>query len=88
MNESDNAPENTRSRPKLSVGRMIVIGLFGLLCLGFAFRLVQYGISWISGRESADLNYGALTVWSLIYTVVCAGIAALAWWMPAEEEAD
>jgi hypothetical protein len=33
-----------------------------------------------------DTNFKAMTIWALIYVVVCAGIAAAAYFMPREME--
>jgi H+/Cl- antiporter ClcA len=63
-----------------------VIGFFGLLTLGFLFRFLQNGYHWLGGHSTADVNYKALTVWCLVYVVVCSGIAAFAYWLPAEDD--
>jgi len=87
MTETSNQSDSdaTATRGRLGPARWALIVIFGLLAAGFLFRLVQYGFDWISGAESADLNYKALTAWSLIYVLVCAGIAYGAWRMPVDE---
>ena len=88
MNEISEQAGRSESanRGRLSPTRWALIVIFGLLSAGFLLRFFQYGFNWVSGAESADLNYKALTIWSLIYVVVCAGIAFAAWRIPAEED--
>ena len=35
-----------------------------------------------------DTNFKAMTIWALVYVIVCAAIAAVAYYMPRETEAD
>jgi hypothetical protein len=35
-----------------------------------------------------DTNFKAMTIWALIYVIVCAGIAAVAYFMPREAEEE
>ena len=60
--------------------------VFGLLSLAFLFRAGQFGYKWLSGVVEGDTNFKAMTIWALIYVVVCAGIAAVAYFMPREIE--
>jgi TRAP-type C4-dicarboxylate transport system permease small subunit len=55
--------------------RKVVAVIFALLSLAFLFRFVQYGYKWVSGAVQGDTNFKALTIWSLVYVIVCAGIA-------------
>lgn len=84
MSPTATSPDTSSGRPPRSAGRWAVVGLFMLLAAGFVLRLVQNGYHWFRGTVSPDVNYKALTVWCLIYAVVCAGIAAFAYWLPAE----
>ncbi len=71
-----------------SIGQWIVAVIFGLLTLGFLFRFLQFGYKWLRHAVEGDSNFKVLTVWALIYTVVCGGIAALAYFLPREEPDD
>lgn len=69
-----------------SIAQWVVTVVFGLLTLGFLFRAGQSGSKWLSGVVEGDTNFKALTIWALIYVVVCAGIALVAYFMPREME--
>ena len=76
------------SQPPRSIGQWIVTGIFGLLSVAFLFRAVQFGYKWIAKVVEGDTNFKAMTIWALIYVVVCAGIAAVAYFMPRETDED
>ena len=69
-----------------SIAQRAVTVVFGLLSLAFLFRAGQFGYKWLSGVVEGDTNFKAMTIWELIYVVVCAGIAAVAYFMPRETE--
>lgn len=69
-----------------SFAQWAVTVVFGLLSLAFLFRVGQFGYKWLSGVVEGDTNFKAMTIWALIYVVVCAGIAAVAYFMPREIE--
>jgi TRAP-type C4-dicarboxylate transport system permease small subunit len=69
-----------------SIAQRAVTVVFGLLSLAFLFRAGQFGYKWLSGVVEGDTNFKAMTIWALIYVVVCAGIAAVAYFMPRETE--
>lgn len=69
-----------------SCAQWAVTVVFGLLSLAFLFRAGQFGYKWLSGVVEGDTNFKAMTIWALIYVVVCAGIAAVAYFMPREIE--
>lgn len=69
-----------------SIVQWAVAVVFGLLSLAFLFRAGQFGYKWLGGVVEGDTNFKAMTIWALIYVVVCAGIAALAYFMPREME--
>lgn len=69
-----------------SFAQWAVTVVFGLLSLAFLFRAGQFGYKWLSGVVEGDTNFKAMTIWALIYVVVCAGIAAVAYFMPREIE--
>jgi hypothetical protein len=84
---SPSAPQEVSPRrPARSAGRWAVIGVFLLLAAGFLFRLIQNAYFWLSGRTLAEMNYKVLTVWCLVYVVVCSGVAAAAYWLPGEDD--
>ncbi len=72
--------------PQFGFARWAVTVVFGLLSLAFLFRAGQFGYKWLSGVVEGDTNFKAMTIWALIYVVVCAGIAAVAYFMPREIE--
>jgi hypothetical protein len=63
---------------KPSVGRWVVIIIFGGLSIGFLARTLQYGYRWLSGASTADVNYRVMTIAAVIYSVVCGVIAVIA----------
>lgn len=69
-----------------SFAQWAVTVVFGLLSLAFLFRAGQFGYKWLNGVVEGDTNFKAMTIWALIYVVVCAGIAAVAYFMPREIE--
>ena len=80
---------NTSSQtPPRSAAQWIVTAFFGLLCVVFLFRGVQFGSKWLRHVVEGDTNFKAMTLWALVYVVVCGGIAAVAYYMPRGEEAD
>jgi hypothetical protein len=71
-----------------SIGQLIVTITFGLLSVAFLFRTVQFGYKWLAKVVEGDTNFKAMTIWALIYVIVCAGIAAVAYFMPREAEEE
>lgn len=74
--------------PARSIGQWAVTIIFGLLSVAFLFRGVQFGSKWLRHVVEGDTNFKAMTLWALVYVVVCGGIAAVAYFMPRGEEAD
>jgi len=74
--------------PGRSVGQWIVTVIFGLLSAAFLFRTVEFGYKWLTKAVEGDTNFKAMTIWALIYVVVCAGIAAVAYFMPREKDEE
>ncbi len=72
--------------PPRSIAQLAVTVVFGLLSVAFLFRAGQFGYKWLSGVVESDTNFKAMTIWALIYVVVCAGIAAVAYFMPRETD--
>lgn len=77
---------NSPAQPPRSIGQWIVSIIFGLLSVAFLFRALQFGYKWMAKVVEGDTNFKAMTIWALIYVVVCAGIAAVAYFMPRETE--
>jgi TRAP-type C4-dicarboxylate transport system permease small subunit len=77
---------NSPAQPPRSIGQWIVSIIFGLLSVAFLFRALQFGYKWMAKVVEGDTNFKAMTIWALIYVVVCAGIAAVAYFMPREAE--
>ena len=75
-------------QPPRSVGQWIVTVVFGLLSVAFLFRTVQFGYKWLARVVEGDTNFKAMTIWALVYVIVCAAIAAVAHYMPRETETD
>ena len=71
--------------PSRSLGQWTVVVIFGLLAVLFLFRGVQHGLKWVGHTVEGDMNFKALTLWALAYTIVCGSIAAVAYLMPREE---
>lgn len=80
-----NDDQSSRSR---GIGQWIVTIFFGLLTVGFLLRFFQYGYKWLAHVVEGDANFKVMTVWSLIYVVVCGAIAAVAYWLPRDDEAE
>jgi len=76
------------AQPPRSIGQWIVTILFGLLSVAFLFRAVQFAYKWLAKVVEGDTNFKAMTIWALIYVIVCAGIAAVAYFMPREAEEE
>ena len=74
------------SIPPRSAGQWTVTIVFGLLSVAFFFRFAQFGIKWARHVVEGDVNFKALTLWALVYVVVCAGIASAAYFMPREAD--
>lgn len=72
--------------PPRSVAQWAVTIIFGLLSVAFLLRGVQFGYKWLRHVVEGDTNFKAMTIWALVYVVVCAGIAAVAYFMPREDE--
>jgi TRAP-type C4-dicarboxylate transport system permease small subunit len=66
--------------------RKAVALLFALLSVAFLVRGIQFGYKWLSGAVEGDANFKALTAWSAVYVVVCAGLAWLVSRLQSEEE--
>ncbi len=67
--------------------RKLFILFFSVLSVAFFGRGVYYAYRWLSHAASPDLNYKALTVWCVVYVIVCAGIAWGLSRLPQEEVA-
>lgn len=78
------------NQPPRSIGQWVATIIFGLLSVAFLFRTVQFAYKWLAHVVEGDTNFKAMTIWALIYVVVCARIAAVAYFMPREtdEEVD
>lgn len=76
------------NQPPRSIGQWIVTIVFGLLSVAFLFRTVQFGYKWPRHIVEGDTNFKAMTIWALIYVVVCGGIAAVAYFMPRETDEE
>jgi len=75
-------------QPPRSTGQWIVTVVFGLLSVAFLFRTLQFGYKWLARVVEGDTNFKAMTIWALVYVIVCAAIAAVAYYMPRETEED
>ena len=62
----------------------IIAVCFGLLSVAFFFRFLQSGYKWLRHVVEADNNFKALTIWALVYTVVCGVIAAIVYHLPRD----
>ena len=69
-----------------SIAQWAVTIIFGLLSAAFLFRTLQFGYKWLSGAVESETNFKAMTIWALVYVLVCAGIAAVAYFMPRDAE--
>jgi TRAP-type C4-dicarboxylate transport system permease small subunit len=76
------------AQPPRSIGQWIVTIVFGLLSVAFLFRTVQFGYKWLAKVVEGDTNFKAMTIWALVYVIVCGGIAAVAYCMPREAEEE
>ena len=74
--------------PPRSIGQWVVTIIFGLLSVAFLLRTVQFGYKWLRHIVEGDTNFKAMTIWALIYVVVCGGIAAVAYFMPRETDEE
>ncbi len=72
--------------PVRGISQWAVAIIFGLLSVAFLFRGVQFGWKWLRHAVEGDTNFKAMTLWALVYVVVCGGIAAVAYFMPRETE--
>lgn len=88
MSSPNVPPAVSSSRPSRGAGRWLVIGFFGLLSAAFLFRLVQNARHWLAGQTTADANYKALTLWCLVYVLVCGGLAAFTYWLPGDDREE
>lgn len=79
-----NDVQSPRSR---GAGQWIITIFFGLLTVGFFLRFLQYGYKWLAHVVEGDANFKVMTVWALIYVVVCGAIAAVAYWLLRDEAA-
>ncbi len=61
----------------------IAIG-FGLLSIAFFLRCLQSAYKWMRHVVEGDANFKALTIWALVYTVVCGVIAAVVYHLPRD----
>jgi hypothetical protein len=78
-----NSPQ---THPRRSIGQWIVTVIFCLLGAAFFFRFVQFGLKWVRHVVEGDANFKALTLWSLLYVVVCAGIAVTAYCLSSSSD--
>jgi H+/Cl- antiporter ClcA len=76
------------NQPPRSIGQWAVTIIFGLLSVAFLFRTVQFAYKWLGHVVEGDTNFKAMTIWALIYVVVCGGIAAVAYFMPRETDEE
>lgn len=76
------------NQPPRSIGQWVVTIIFGLLSIAFLFRTVQFAYKWLRHIVEGDTNFKAMTIWALIYVVVCGGIAAVAYFMPRETDEE
>lgn len=74
-----------RSSPSRGLGQWMVAVCFGVLAVGFFLRFLQYAGKWLAHTVEGDANFKVMTVWSLIYAVVCGVIAAVAYRLPRED---
>ena len=74
------------SIPPRSLGQWIVTVIFSLLSLAFLFRTLQFAWKWMRHVVEGDANFKALTAWGLIYFLICTAIAAVAYFMPRDED--
>jgi hypothetical protein len=78
---------NEQSPRSRGAGQWTVTVIFALLAVGFLFRSCQYGYKWLAHVVEGDANFKVMTVWALIYVIVCGAIAAVAYWLPRDDEA-
>lgn len=71
-----------------SIAQWAITVVFGLLSVAFLFRAAQFGYKWLSGAVQGETNFKAMTIWAFVYVVVCAGIAAVAYFMPRETDGN
>lgn len=64
----------------------LVVIVFGLLGAVFFLRALQLGTKWVRHVAEGDLNFKALTLWALVYAVICVAIAAVAYRLPPMEK--
>ena len=74
--------------PPRSIGQWIVTVVFGLLSVAFLFRTGQFGYKWLARVVEGDTNFKAMTIWALVYVIVCVAISAVAYFMPRETAGD
>jgi hypothetical protein len=74
----------TRSSSR-SAGQWIIAVCFGLLAAGFFLRFLRFGYKWVRHVAVGDANFKVLTVWALVYAVVCGVIAAVAFVLPRDD---
>ena len=76
------------SRPvrKRSLGQLAVAVFFGFLAAAFLLRSFFYGYKWIPGAVDGSANFKAMTLWTLLYTAVCAAIALVAYRKPPDDD--
>ena len=75
------------SAPKRSAGQWIVAVLFGLFAAGFFLRTFFFGYKWLRHAVEGDANFKVLTLWALVYTLVCTAIAWVVFRLPRDEGA-
>ena len=71
------------SSPRGPVQWIIAAG-FGLLGIAFFLRCLQSAYKWLRHVVDGDANFKALTIWALVYTVVCGVIAAVVYRLPRD----
>ena len=69
---------STQNRSRRSFVRWIATIILGLLSVAFLFRTLQFCFKGLRHVVEGETNFKALAVWAFIYTVICAGLAALA----------
>ncbi len=78
---------STSTKSPRSRGQWAVTIIFGLLSVAFLFRFVQFAWKWLGHTVDGDKNFKALTIWALVYVIVCAAVSAVAYCMPREDDA-
>ena len=76
----------TRPTRKRSLGQLAVAVFFGFLAAAFLLRTLFYGYKWITHAGEGSANFKAMTIWTLLYTAVCAAIAFVSYRKPPDDD--